>query len=108
MSIAGIEKIREAELSAERLKRSAEEEAAGIVAEAKKEAKGLLEQAEAEGSAAYKAVIAEAEESAERLYGEKISAEQSACENLKAAARENLDRAVAQIVGKVVGTDGNR
>lgn len=107
MSIAGIEKVREAETKAAQIKKSSEEAAAQIIADGKKESKILLEDADRRGNEAYKAAIASAEAKAEALYQEKIDAETAACEQLKAAARENLSQAASAIVGKVVGTYGN-
>lgn len=46
MSIAGIEKVREAETKAAQIKKSSEEAAAQIIADGKKESKVLLEDAE--------------------------------------------------------------
>ena len=83
MSIAGIEKVREAETKAAQIKKTSEEAAAQIIADGKKEAK------------------------AEESYQKKIDSEAVLCEQLKASARENLMQAASAIVGKVVGTYGN-
>ena len=107
MSIAGIEKVREAETKAAQIKKSSEEAAAQIIADGKKESKILLEDADRRGNEVYKATITSAEVKAEALYQEKIDAETAACEQLKTTARENLSQAASAIVGKVVGTYGN-
>jgi V/A-type H+-transporting ATPase subunit G/H len=107
MSIAGIEKVRAAETEADEMRKSAEDEAAQIIASGKKEARAILDEAEGAGSGEYKAVMAEAEEEAARLYQERIDREQAACEKIRADARRNMDAAVDLIVGKVVGTYGN-
>lgn len=107
MSIAGIEKVRDAEALAEQVRKSSLEEAAQIVAAGKKEANALLEEAERNGTAVYKSAIASAEVEAEKLYQMRIHEEQEACNQFKSAARENLKEAVDAIVGKVVGTYGN-
>ena len=107
MSIAGIEKVREAEIQAAQIRKESEEAAAQIIADGKKESKILLEDADRRGNEVYKATIASAEVKAEALYQEKIDAETAACEQLKTAARENLSQAASAIVGKVVGTYGN-
>ena len=46
MSIAGIEKVREAETKAAQIKKTSEEAAAQIIADGKKDSKVLLEDAE--------------------------------------------------------------
>ena len=107
MSIAGIEKVREAEEKAAQIKKSSEEAAAQIIADGKKESKILLEDADRRGNEVYKATIASAEVKAEAIYIEKIDEEAVLCEQLKASARENLMQAASAIVGKVVGTYGN-
>nr|WP_298572719.1 hypothetical protein [uncultured Mogibacterium sp.] len=107
MSIAGIEKVREAETKAAQIKKSSEEAAAQIIADGKKESKILLEDADRRGNEVYKTTITSAEVKAEALYQEKIDAETAACEQLKTTARENLSQAASAIVGKVVGTYGN-
>ena len=61
MSIADIEKVREAEAKAAQIKKSSEEAAAQIIADGKKESKVLLEDAEKKGTETYKAAIAFAE-----------------------------------------------
>ena len=107
MSIAGIEKVREAETKAAQIKKSSEEAAAQIIADGKKESKVLLEDAEKKGTETYKAAIAFAEAKAEESYQKKIDSEAVLCQQLKASARENLMQAASAIVGKVVGTYGN-
>lgn len=107
MSIAGIEKVRDAEMLADQIKKSSEEAAAQIIADGKKEAKALIDEAERKGAAAYKAAITSAEVEADKLYKARIAEEQEACNQFKSAARGNLPQAVDVIVGKVVGTYGN-
>ena len=46
MSIAGIEKVREAEIQAAQIRKESEEAAAQIIADGKREAKMLLEEAD--------------------------------------------------------------
>lgn len=107
MSIAGIEKVREAESAADKMRKSADDEAAQIVADGKKEAKALLDQAEKDAESEYKAMIAKAEEEAGKIYQVKIDAEQQACEKIKSAAEAKKSSVVDTIVGKVVGSYGN-
>lgn len=107
MSIAGIEKVREAEAAADKARKSADEEAAAILASGKKEAKAILDKAEKEADADYKATIAKAETEAADLYQSRIDKEKLACEKIKSDARGNLDAAVEKIIGKVVDVYGN-
>ena len=107
MSIAGIEKVREAEIRAAQIRKESEEAAAQIIADGKREAKMLLEEADRKGNEAYRAAMQTAETKAEALYQERIDLGAAACKELKSAARENLSRAAETIIGKVVGTYGN-
>ena len=107
MSIAGIEKIREAETSADLLKKTSEEDAARIIADGRKKAKMLLEEAEKEGHIEYQKVMEKAEKDAAILYDTRLNEEQVSCEKLKEVARKNIPLAVETIVGKVVSTYGN-
>ena len=88
MSIAGIEKVREAEIQAAQIRKESEE-------------------ADRKGNETYRAAMQTAETKAEALYQERIDLEAAACKELKSAARENLSRAAETIIGKVVGTYGN-
>ena len=107
MSIAGIEKVREAELEADRLKKSADEEASGIVADGKRKAREMLEQASKDAETAYKKAMEEAEAEATAIYDQKIAEEKASCEKIKENARADFDSVVHSIVGKVVGSYGN-
>lgn len=107
MSIAGIEQVRAAEAEADRIRKSAEDEAAALVANSKREARKLVEDAEAAAQQEYKEMLAKAAQEAEVLYENRTEEERKTCEEIKAAAREHLPEAVSAIVGKVVGTYGN-
>lgn len=107
MSIAGMEKVKGAEAAADKIKKSAEEEAARIIADGKRETKELLEQAEKDAEAGYQQILDEAERDAAKLYQERVDEEQQVCEQIKAAGREHLAEVVDLIVGKVEGTYGN-
>lgn len=107
MSIAGIEKVREAEIAADKLRKEADDRAAAIVAEGRKEAEKIGEQAEKEAEEKYKTVIARAAEEADKIYDEKIAFERKVCEDIKAGGRERVDEAVGAIIRRVVNSDGN-
>lgn len=107
MSIAGIEQVRAAEAEADRIRKSAEDEAAALVANSKREARKLVEDAEAAAQQEYKDLLAKAAKEADVLYENRTEEERKTCEEIKAAAGEHLPEAVAKIVGKVVGTYGN-
>ncbi len=107
MSIVGIEKVREAELEAERLKKSADDEASEIIADGKRKARELLDQAAKDAEAAYKKAIEEAETEASAIYDKKIAEEKASCEKIKENAQADFDSVVDSIAGKVVGSYGN-
>ncbi|MDD5875205.1 MAG: hypothetical protein PUC78_04935 [Baileyella intestinalis] len=107
MSIAGIEKVRQAEAEAAELRKSAEDEAAAIADSAKKESRAILDEAERQADESYKATLAQAEAEGERLYEDRISKEKEACLKFSEAASSRLEEAADLIVGKVVGTYGN-
>ena len=107
MSIAGIEKVRETELEAERIRKSAEEQASQVVADGKREAKSMLEQASKDAQKAYREAMEKAETEAEEIYNAKISEQQKLCETIKSDARAGMDSVVDKIVGKVVESYGN-
>ncbi len=107
MSIAGIEKVRETELEAERIRKSAEEQASQIVADGKREAKSILEQASKDAEKAYREAMEKAETEAEEIYNARISEQRKLCETIKSDARAGMDSIVDKIVGKVVESYGN-
>lgn len=103
MSIAGIEKIRQAEDSAAAIRKSAEDEAGAIAESAKKESRDILEEARRQADEDYKAAMDQADE----IYESRISSEKDACAEIRKAAGKRLEEAADLIVGKVVGTYGN-
>lgn len=107
MSIAGIEKVKEAEAAADKIRKNAEDAANAIVAEGRKEARAMIDDAEKKAEAEYRKVLAKAEEKASKLYQDKIDMEQQTCEAIKAEGRKNLVEVVDTIVGKVVDIYGN-
>ncbi len=107
MSIAGVEKVRDAERKAESIRKDSDEAAKQTVASAKKEAAELVELARREAEEEYKEVMKRADAEADKLYQEIIDAEESACGRIKEDGQAKLDDVVDNIVGKVVGIYGN-
>ena len=107
MSIAGIEKIRQAEDSAAAIRKSAEDEAGAIAEAAKKESRDILEEARRQADEDYKAAMDRAGSQADEFYESRISSEKDACAEIRKAAGKRLEEAADLIVGKVVGTYGN-
>lgn len=107
MSIAGIEKVKEAEAAAEKIRKNSETEAAGIIAAGKKEAKAVIEGVQKEGDTEYKIKMSKAETEAQGLYQKRIDEEKKTCEEIKVEGRKNMGHAVDTIVGKVVNVYGN-
>lgn len=107
MSIESVERVKEAELKAEEIKKNAEEKAKHIISDARKEARLIIEKSEIDADIKHKEIIEEAKKRAEMLYKEKIDNEREKCSKIKADGREHIGQAIDVIVRKVVNPDGN-
>ena len=107
MSIADIQKIRAAESEAQDIRKKAEDEMAQIIASGKREAKDLIESTRKQSDDAYKAAISAAEKKAADLFADTIAREQETCEKIKNDGRSRMGEVIDDIVGKVVGINGN-
>lgn len=107
MSKADIEKVKIAESEADKIKKTAHEEAADIIAEGKKKAIEMSDTAKRKSDEIYKSSIEKAEAEAAKTYQETIGKETKVCDKIKADGRNKLGEVADFIVRKVVDTDGN-
>ena len=107
MSIAEMKKIRAAESDAKDMRKKAEDDMAQIIASGRKEARDLIEKTVKDSEEAYRAAIAKAEAEASQIFEKTIAQEQDACEKIKSDGRSRMDNVIDDIVGKVVGINGN-
>lgn len=107
MSKADIEKVKNAESEADKIKKKAHDEAAERIAEGNKEAKDIFDAAKKKADELYNSAIEKAEAEAADIYQKMIDKETEVCEKIKADGRVNLGKVADFIVGKVVDINGN-
>ena len=101
MSSEAIQKVAEAEQAARERRAGAAEEAKRIVAGAERAGRQLVQDQRARAEQEARSMLAEAEAQAEKKAEQTLADNAAQCEALKQAARRNLDKAAALIVGRV-------
>ena len=107
MSIESVERVKEAELKAGAIRKTADENAKEIISNAKIESNRIIEEAKIDADIRHDEIIEKAKEKAEIIYKEKIQKERENCSVIKAEGRDHIDKAVEAVVRKVVSPDGN-
>lgn len=107
MSIEDIEKIKDVEKAAKKIRRAADDEAVRIVAAGRREAKDMTDCAEREADAEYAKAIKSAETEADKMYLKRMELKSKECEAFKESVAARVDKAADLIAGKVVGTYGD-
>lgn len=101
MSFEAIQKVTQAEQSAQERKAAAADEAKRIVAEAERAGKQLVADERARAEARARELLAQAEKRAGERSAKTMADNAARCEELKKAAMTRLDRAADLIVGRV-------
>ncbi len=102
-----LQAIRQAEDTADALRKEAKVEAAKLIKDANTKAGKLADEAETKAKECYEAFLAEGQQAAQAQYEDAIAQAKELCAKMEAEAGEKQDRIVKFIAERIVKSSGN-
>lgn len=102
-----LQAIRQAEDTADALRKEAKAEAAKLIKDANTKAGKLADEAETKAKECYEAFLAEGQQAAQAQYEGAVAQAKELCTKMEAEAGEKQDRIVKFIAERIVKSSGN-